>query len=212
MIETKNDFEIIYKEKLDKFNQSDNYRLDIDELLLELSKFNFKSILDIGCGTGYLVKMLKNNYPNYIINGIDKFSFGKMDHDILDISDQNFKYNKKFDIIIMMHSINHISNVKIACNNINNLLNYGGKIIIINPDRDFINIINILHDSELKEKTFGDTTVVKYLGVKEILDVFNLLNINLISKKFFGSPMIIKHRDEDYKIYPRILMIFEKIN
>lgn len=210
MIETKNDFEIIYKKKLDKFNQSDHYKLDIDELLSELSKLSFKSILDIGCGTGYLVKMLKNNYPKYTIKGIDKFSFGKSDHDVLDISNQNFKYNKKFDIIIMMHSINHISNVKIACNNLNNLLNHNGKIIIINPDRDFINIIDILHDSGLKEKTFGDTTVVKYLGVKEISDVFNLFNIKLISKKFFGSPMIIKRRDEGYKIYPRVLMIFEK--
>ncbi len=212
MTETKNDFEVNYKEKLDKFNQSDHYKLDIDELLLELSKFSFKSILDIGCGTGYLIKILKNNYPNCTINGIDKFLFGKIDHDVLDISDQNFKYNKKFDIIILMHSINHISDVKIACNNLNNLLNHGGKIIIINPDRDFINIMGILHDSELKEKTFGDSTVVKYLGVKEISDVFNLFNIKLTSKKFFGIPMNIKRRDESYEIYPRVLMIFEKIN
>jgi 2-polyprenyl-3-methyl-5-hydroxy-6-metoxy-1,4-benzoquinol methylase len=210
MIKDKTNFESVYKEKLDNFNQSDNYQLDVNEILSELSKFSFNSIMDIGCGTGYLIKILKKVYPACILKGMDKFQFGTTNHDILDISNTNFKYNQKFDVIIMMHSINHIVNLKIACNNINNLLNKGGKIIIINPGKNFMNIIKKLQDLNLREKTVGDNTVVNYLSIEEISEKFNLFNINLIFKKVFGNPMIIKHRDENYKMYPRILMIFKK--
>ncbi|MAG47185.1 hypothetical protein CL617_01145 [archaeon] len=205
-----NNFELTYKRKLNKFNQSRIYKSDVEELLLELSKLKFKSILDLGCGTGYLMNVLKKTYSDCIFKGIDKFSFSVTNHDVLDISNPNFEYDEKFDVIIMMHSINHISNLEIACNNINNLLNNNGKIVIINPGKNFMGIIRKLQDLKLREETVGDSTVVNYLSVGEILEKFNPFNMKLISKRTFGNSMIIKHRGESYEMYPRTLMIFEK--
>ncbi|NML22643.1 class I SAM-dependent methyltransferase [Pseudoflavitalea sp. G-6-1-2] len=68
------------------------------------------SVLDIGCGKGYLLKLLHKHYPNLQLHGADfvehagvaEFPFTKADAKNLPIPDRSF------DLVVCTHTIEHI--------------------------------------------------------------------------------------------------------
>ena len=82
-----------------------------------LGKINNFNILDLGCGTGTLLKHYSSNNETYGIDGspemikIAKSKDKKSTYKIGDI--RNFKINKKFDIICCTYdTINHLPSLK----------------------------------------------------------------------------------------------------
>lgn len=80
------------------------------QLIIEnLKSNNILSIADIGCGKGYLVNKIKEQYPNYSVTGADLFP-GKGDVSSYQeiISDELPFEDKKFDITISTHTLEHV--------------------------------------------------------------------------------------------------------
>lgn len=109
-------------------------------------------ILDIGCGPGWILSVLGNEWEKYGIE-ISRFAskhaeqFGQIHNGTLE------DYNGGgFDVVIMNHVIEHISNPVVAIMKIHALLKKGGTFIIGTPDFDsgaarrYGNRFRLLHD------------------------------------------------------------------
>jgi SAM-dependent methyltransferase len=96
-----------------------------------------QKILDIGCGLGWLLSYLNDDWDKYGIE-ISKFAsnhakqFGKIHHGTLD----DFSDNINFDVIVMNHVIEHLDFPVEALNKIINMLSDCGVLIIGTPDFD----------------------------------------------------------------------------
>tara|TARA_Y100000816_G_C26099292_1_gene582302 strand:- start:282 stop:1034 length:753 start_codon:yes stop_codon:yes gene_type:complete len=189
--------------------------IDNNKSLIKLTKsINFKSICDVGCGPGFLLSVFKRKKSFGIENdkiGI-KFAskFGKIfDFDLND----NFKINKKFDIVICNHVIEHVRKPEKLIKNLKKIMKPNGYLIIGTPDfdsamaRKFKNRYRLLHDkthislfsyeslmrffykNNLKPKKiifpYFDTT---YFNKENILRIFKN---NQISPPFYGNFLLV---------------------
>ena len=113
------DFEAVYNENNDPWGQSSctdinyknyyNYsRNKINKVIKSLNKMN-GSILEVGCGLGYVVDLIARNNQNIEINGCDiskkaiqiaKKKFPQYNFFVNDITSDKNKIDKKFDIVI----------------------------------------------------------------------------------------------------------------
>ena len=113
------DFEAVYNENNDPWGQSSctdinyknyyNYsRNKINKFIKSLNKRN-GSILEVGCGLGYVVDLIARNNQNLEVNGSDisrkaiqiaKKKFPQYNFFVNDITSDKNKIDKKFDIVI----------------------------------------------------------------------------------------------------------------
>jgi 2-polyprenyl-3-methyl-5-hydroxy-6-metoxy-1,4-benzoquinol methylase len=109
----------------------------IKEITDYLDETNPGKILDIGCGLGWLLSSLDENWQKYGIE-ISEFAsrhakkFGSIHHGTLD----DYSTNVKFDVIVMNHVIEHIEKPVEALNVIKDMLSDNGVFIIGTPDFD----------------------------------------------------------------------------
>tara|TARA_B110000444_G_C18664619_1_gene512379 strand:- start:78 stop:896 length:819 start_codon:yes stop_codon:yes gene_type:complete len=117
----------------------------------ELNKYikpkNIRSILEIGSGTGVLLNELKLLYPKKKFVGVDPNESGFHNYEgiskkinksnIVKKSVNNFKSNKKFDLIFSTNVFEHVKSQTRYIEKTYNLLNKNGKNIIICPNYDF---------------------------------------------------------------------------
>ena len=104
-------------------------------------ELNFKSVLDIGCSHGYLLSLFKNQ--GKFVHGIEPSSklksLAKEIYDIditTDFIDQNFSHGHKYDLIIISHVLEHITNPIQFLSYVSNLLAEGGHLFIETPCLD----------------------------------------------------------------------------
>lgn len=109
------------------------------EIIIEEIKDKEKfRILDLGCGSGELLKEIKSKYPDKLLFGgdisdkalkiLDKY---KITENLYKVDlNNNIKINEKFDVIIMSEVIEHLSNWMHVFTKLSELLNSGGIIII----------------------------------------------------------------------------------
>ena len=118
--------------------------------ILKLIKEN-KRILDLGCNTGYLTRIIKNNIPSSRIYGADinyeaVEAARKKNKSIIFYHINNKFYQKhKFDYVIASHIIEHIKEPKEFIGNIKKILNPKGKLILIIPQERIRGDLNIPH-------------------------------------------------------------------
>ena len=113
------DFEAVYNENNDPWGQSSctdisyknyyNYsRNKINKFIKSLNKRN-GSILEVGCGLGYVVDLIARNNQNLEVNGSDiskkaiqiaKKKFPEYNFFVNDITSDKKEIDKKFDIVI----------------------------------------------------------------------------------------------------------------
>ena len=113
------DFEAVYNENNDPWGQSSctdisyknyyNYsRNKINKFIKSLNKRN-GSILEVGCGLGYVVDLIARNNQNLEVNGSDiskkaiqsaKKNFPQYNFFVNDITSNKKEIDKKFDIVI----------------------------------------------------------------------------------------------------------------
>lgn len=195
-IPDQNFFEAYYKEmskksfyiksKVFKKEKNSNYEKEMFKRL----KYSFKcfkkylkkdyKILDLGCYTGELMKILKNNGYNNLL-GVDPSDYAvkiaKERYGIKVIKASifdNLDNLGKFDFIIINHVLEHIKNLNEFLKNVKNMLNIDGKIYIETPDADnfFISQSN------------------KYLPEhQEAFQQFSVEHINFFTKKSTNNLM-----------------------
>lgn len=106
-----------------------------------VSRYNSSGIfLDIGCGTGEVLKYFKDN--NWIVQGIEPNSsaleFGKTNYNI-NIGEENELDNlqtNSFDVISMWHVLEHVPDLHKRLAQISKLLKKTGTIFIALPNLD----------------------------------------------------------------------------
>ena len=130
--------------------ENGNHPIDIfsrTNLIKNISKnIEQKTILEIGCSSGYLIKDLKDNFKNINYVGADvvKFSLLKLAKKWKDIPFLKFDITKnplksiKFDNIIMLNVLEHIKDDFLAIRNTFKLLNKNGTIYIEVPAHQFL--------------------------------------------------------------------------
>jgi len=100
-----------------------------------------QAVLDIGCGNGRLLAMLKEFEPNYL--GIDNSEkliieaqkkWPESHFEVMDILDLS-KLKKQYDIVILVATLHHIPSAKFrlqALENVYSVLKPGGKLLMTN--------------------------------------------------------------------------------
>lgn len=138
--------------------------------IFDNSKIN--RVLEVGCGTGILLKELKDNYKDIEFVGLDPNQSGfhnyeKISKKVLNLDDsiniikssiENFNNEKKFDLIFSFNVFEHVDNQEQYIINTVDLLTEGGKNIIFAPNYDFPYephfIIPIIFNKKITEKIF----------------------------------------------------------
>jgi 2-polyprenyl-3-methyl-5-hydroxy-6-metoxy-1,4-benzoquinol methylase len=117
--------------------ERDQWLSGISEITSYLDTLNEKKILDIGCGLGWLLSYLNNDWDKYGIE-ISKFAsnhaqkYGKIFNGTL----EDFPDKSKFDVIVMNHVIEHLRNPLWALKKIQNMLTDNGIFILGTPNFD----------------------------------------------------------------------------
>ena len=105
-----------------------------------VTKFSLKkqgSILDIGCGTGKFLKILKQS--GWEINGVEindsarKLAFNNTGSIIFDQT-EFIDSQQKYDVITLWHSLEHIYDLKKYLNKISKSINVSGILMIALPN------------------------------------------------------------------------------
>jgi ubiquinone/menaquinone biosynthesis C-methylase UbiE len=125
------------------------------------------TLLDIGCGPGYLAAEIVRNYPELKVMGLD------ISQDMLDLAAKNLPANKirlirgdaaalpldeaSIDFVVSSVSLHHWDNPEAAFREIYRVLRPGGRFLIMDIMRNapflvylFANVLNIFAPSELK--------------------------------------------------------------
>ncbi|MCX8011120.1 MAG: class I SAM-dependent methyltransferase [Ignavibacteria bacterium] len=124
-----------------------NQDLNLDDFIkivaYNLARFEkrfgkIKSILEIGCGYGHFLASAKK--LGYDCDGIEistdacKYAKENFGVEISNCDLENFTINKKYDLIYLSHSLEHLPNPTRTCNQIHDLLSKSGKAWIIVPN------------------------------------------------------------------------------
>ena len=118
---------------LDEREYSLSATKEISDFLLNIKP---GKILDVGCGPGWILSSLNDNWEKHGVE-ISKFAsnhaskFGNIFCGTLDDYEE-----KGFDVVIMNHVIEHIEDPISAIIKIHTLLKKGGKLILGTPDFD----------------------------------------------------------------------------
>jgi len=141
------------------------------EYLKTKTKMNFKSILDIGAGYGYLIKKLKK--LDIEVEGIEssqiKNKFSVVDNIQLAYFDENFELGRKYDLICFTQVLNYLRNTKQILNNIKKYLNDDGLVFIVttNPESKYM----IENYSNVKEESYYANMLFSRKNFEELQDI-----------------------------------------
>ncbi len=125
-----------YSEEADAFVAKSKFVMS-KQIISIIKKYNPKTILDVGCGLGYLLSFLKD----YDAEGVEISTFaqaiaekrtGKKIYASLK------ETKKKYDALIFYDSFEHIGDQEQLMKDIHQLLSSEGKVIVIMPDASSI--------------------------------------------------------------------------
>lgn len=178
-----------YDKSLSGYNPRKNYKLIIDEI--KLKKGN--TLLDVGCGTGEILKKLSTKYINVKLYGIDisqemlkiakkKDKLSKIKYICCDAESLPFKDNT-FDVLITNESFHHYPNPQKALKEFKRVLKDNGKLILCDMYRPIIirNFMNFM----FKFTKTGDVKIYTKNEILNLLEEYDYKNIKL--KKYYSS-------------------------
>ena len=156
------------------------------------------SILDIGCGGGLLCEPLKRLGAN--ITGIDaaknnievaKLHAQEMNLDIKYIhsAPENINLEKKFDVILNMEVVEHVSDVNLFIQNCSKFIKKGGIMFVATINKNFKSYIHAIIGAEyiLRWLPIGTHDWEKFLQPKDLENIVckqNFLFDETVGMKF----------------------------
>ena len=152
-------------------------------LIKEVKKYHGgKTLLDIGCGDGYLDHKLIEEISNIEkIYGIDIYAKEEIKEDkYLVVNDYNKLKKKKFDTILMFDVLEHIADdADFLDKTVSPLLNDNGKIILTVPAYQ---ALFSKHDISLKH--------FRRYNVRMIKECCNKANLKVIKSHYFYASLL----------------------
>ena len=173
-----------------------NYKLkQITYVLNYLKKIKPSKILDIGCGHGWLLSSLSNNWDKHGVE-ISKFaSINASEHAKVFLGNiDNFK-GSGFDIITALHVIEHHRKPENLIKKIYKILKPGGTLILETPDFDsaaarrYGKKFRLLHD-KTHISLFSQDSLIRFVR-KNKFKIFNI-NYPYFETPFFTKKNILK--------------------
>jgi len=152
-----------YSKKLFEWNNSEQYKSEIDFLnsLLQIQPSN--KILDYGCGIGTAIKMLSEKHPQAQVYGFD---VNRFDGRVVDDFYIRSEFYFQFDRIYFMHSLAHIPDVVGMLGRLFDFQKPQAKVVVITPNYDWLWLKNGM--KEVKT----DKTVIRHFTLKSLKDTF----------------------------------------
>lgn len=109
----------------------------LQKIILLATSLNPSTILDIGCGNGFLLNKLSEELPKTKLFGIDVYSLPKSkkwEYKIGDITEGLPFKDSSFDCVILGEVIEHVPNPDFLLREINRVLKKKGTLIISTPN------------------------------------------------------------------------------
>ncbi len=109
-----------------------------------LSKYNnkFQSVIDIGCSLGYTLSLFKNTgsnvlgiEPSHILKRIAKEKYGVEVY--TDFITEDFNINRKFELVILSHILEHLKKPNCIISNLKNIINSKSLVYIEVPSIEY---------------------------------------------------------------------------
>ena len=152
-------------------------RREVLKIVLPLLKKNNKlRILDIGCGTGQLIKEISNEYEHVNYLGIDVAENMIKENKNIKFKTcpiEKFNTKDKFDIIICTHAFPYFPNKEEVLKKIYKLSNKNANIVIVNSST------NSLKDLIINFFLKATTSKAKYLSIEEMKKLFNIAKLKV---------------------------------
>ena len=179
-------------------------RREVKKIVLPLlEKNNELKILDIGCGTGQLIKEISDHYNKVNYLGID------VAENMIDVAKKNnkgknvkfktssiesFESNDKYDIIICTHAFPYFPNKQEMIKKMAGLCNKKGQVIIVNSST------NSLKDLIINFFLKATTSKAKYLSIDEMKKLFKsaklkVKKIEIIRERFYMPTIALFHTE-----------------
>ncbi len=185
-----------FKKKLNSYNNNASIQKQMAEKLTEILPNNpYSSVLEIGCGTGFLTKLLNKNinYKDYTAIDIvpDCLEYiSDIDHNIKFVCEDIEEFiktdNKKYDLIISNAAFQWIENLSEFLTELINRLNFRG-----------ILLFSIFGKENFREIYYILGKTLKYYTKNEMTNKFSDYNIQIqeeIRIMSFKSPKdVLKH-------------------
>lgn len=173
----------IYSSYYDELNRLLPYTNMLKEVASMLDFNSSMDILDVGCGTGNLCEIIAEQSKDNNIVGIDassemlKIAREKLnEYSNVKLYQMDLDYilaleNESFDSVTMINSLYAVKDCNFTIEQVSRVLRKGGKLIIVNPVVDNINI-QVLKDHY---------KAVKMSAVESIKLVLKMLSIGMIN-------------------------------
>jgi len=173
------------------------------EYLENSGSWRDSTILDVGCGTGWLIELLYSKGARHV-DGIDsskknvKISRKHFPHLTIHCSDINsYKTRKRYDMLVSVMVFGHIADIKTTFDKMSSLLKKDGELHIIIPDYDYYTSTDHAHPITI-EKLNKDEFVVEVLRPQgRIADIARKTENYISTAKNCGLKPI-----KDVRIYP----------
>lgn len=179
-------------------------RREVKKIVLPLlEKNNELKILDIGCGTGQLIKEISDHYNKVNYLGIDvaenMIEVAKKNNKGKNVkfktsSIESFENNDKYDIIICTHAFPYFPNKQEMIKKMAGLCNKKGQVIIVNSST------NSLKDLIINFFLKATTSKAKYLSIDEMKKLFKsaklkVKKIEVIRERFYMPTIALFHTE-----------------
>ena len=179
-------------------------RREVKKIVLPLLEKNKElKILDIGCGTGQLIKEISDHYNKVNYLGIDvaenMIEVAKKNNKGKNVkfktsSIESFENNEKYDIIICTHAFPYFPNKQEMIKKMAGLCNKKGQVIIVNSST------NSLKDLIINFFLKATTSKAKYLSIDEMKKLFKsaklkVKKIEVIRERFYMPTIALFHTE-----------------
>ena len=190
-----------YAERYDDTNCCNHAKKLYKDIIKEVENISFNSMLDVGCGTGEIINIIKNKNDKAEYYGLDlsenmiKAAGNKLGNEVdLIVSDsENLPYeNNKFDLILCNDSFHHYPNPLKVLGEMHRVLKDSGYLLIGECYQPIISreIMNVF----MKFSRDGD---VKIYSKKEFIKMLNGVGFKDIDyKKVNHTSCVIKAKNK----------------
>ncbi len=167
-----------------------------------------KTLLDIGCGTGYFMNAAEKY--GFTVSGIEKNKKARewaINHFALDVKDEKSFFEMKdvsFSIITLWHVLEHLEKPNETIDKIKDILAPDGTVVLALPnhhsyDARFYKEMWAAYDTPRHLWHFTPVSVEQLLAghrmkiVKRFRMPLDAFYISLLSEKYKGSPVVVKY-------------------